>query len=70
MEFSDVEVCVSWQWCNPILSKADAAGKELLLINLDESYVPFYYGNAKGNLAVTNETLPKGCEAFDTGCFS
>ena len=60
MEFSDVEVGVSWQWYNSILSKADAAGKELLLINLDETYVPFYYGNAKGNMAVTNKTLPKG----------
>ena len=26
IEFSDVEVCVSWQWYNSILSKADAAG--------------------------------------------
>ena len=40
--------------------KVDVAGKELLLINLDETYVPFYYGNAKGNMVVNNNALPKG----------
>ena len=42
----------------------------MLVINLDETFVPFYYGNVKGNLAITNKTLPKGSDAFDTGSFS
>ena len=40
LKFSDVEVGVAWQWYNSILREADAAGKELLLINLDETFVP------------------------------
>ena len=32
----------------------------MLVINLDETFVPFYYGNVTGNLAIANKSLPKG----------
>ena len=46
-----LQVGVSWQWYNAILRRADAAGKELLVIILDETYVPFFFGMSKGCLA-------------------
>ena len=40
------QVGVSWQWYNALLRRADDAGKQLLLVNLDETYVPLFYGMA------------------------
>lgn len=31
-----------------------------MVINIDETYVPYFHGNVKGNLAITGKTLPKG----------
>ena len=65
---SGLQVGVSWQWYNAILRRADAAGKELLVINLDETYVPFFFGLSKGCLAITNKTLPTGAVPLSQDC--
>ena len=44
--FLGAKVGVSWQWYNALLRRADVAGKQLLLVNLDETYVPLFYGMA------------------------
>ena len=37
-------------------------------MNLDETYVPFFFGMAKGALAVTNKTLPTGAIPLAQDC--
>ena len=51
-----------------MLRRADVAGKKLLLVNLDETYVPFFFGMAKGAMAVTNKTLPPGALPLAQDC--
>ena len=66
--FLGAQVGVSWQWYNALLRRADDAGKQLLLVNLDETYVPFFFGLAKGALAVTNKSLPDGALPLAQDC--
>ena len=63
-----MKVGVSWQMYNALLRRADVAGKQRLQVNLDETYVPFFFGMAKGALAVTNKTLPAGALPLAQDC--
>ena len=50
-----VEAC--WQWHNYLVS-ACPVGRTTLSINIDETYVNFFQGIYKGNLAVSTKDLP------------
>ena len=50
-----VEAC--WQWHNYLVN-ACPVGKTTLTINIDETYVNFFQGIYKGNLAVATQDLP------------
>ena len=51
------EVVTTWKWWN--YSEATAPpGKQLLTINLDETYVGYYQGLFKRNLGVSKKTWP------------
>ena len=60
MIYSRYKAGVSWQWFNAIKAENIAQNKGTICINLDETYVGYYHGNVKGNLAVTNRRLPDG----------
>ena len=50
-----VEAC--WQWHNHLV-RTCPVGKTTLTINVDETYVNFFQGLYKGNLAVSTQDLP------------
>ena len=50
-----VEAC--WQWHNYLVSNCFVR-KTILTINIDETYVNFFQGIYKGNLALTTQDLP------------
>ena len=56
----DFQAAISWQWMNSIRSSAETSGKRVLLMNLDETYINYYFGNNKGHLAVTKRNMPLG----------
>ena len=47
----------TWKWWN-FLKQTVPPGKQLVTINLDETYVGYYQGLFKGNLAVTKKSWP------------
>ena len=51
------KVAVTWQWANHLQATVPP-GRRLLFMNLDETYVQYYQGLFKGNLAVTKKQWP------------
>ena len=51
------KVAVTWQWAN-YLQATVQPGKQLLFINLDETYVAYYQGLFTGNMAVSKKQWP------------
>ena len=51
------KVAVTWQWANHFQATVPP-GKRLLFMNLGETYVQYYQGLFKGNLAVTKKQWP------------
>jgi hypothetical protein len=51
------KVAVTWQWANHLQATVPP-GKRLLFMNLGETYVQYYQGLFKGNLAVTKKHWP------------
>jgi hypothetical protein len=51
------EAVATWKWYNFIKNEAPT-GKTTVCINLDETYVNFYQGQHKGNVAVQTHDLP------------
>ena len=66
--FLGAQVGVSWQWYNALLRRADVAWKQLLNVNMDEIYVPFFDGMASGHHAVTNKSMPVGAIPLAQDC--
>ena len=66
--FLGAQVGVSWQWYNALLRRADVAWKQLLNVNMDEIYVPFFDGMASGHHAVTNKSIPAGAIPLAQDC--
>ena len=50
-------MAITWQWANHLQATVQP-GKQLLFINLDETYVQYYQGLFKGNMAVTKKQWP------------
>ena len=40
----------SWKWCSSYLSLAESRGKGRILLNLDESFIPYFTIGKAGNV--------------------
>jgi hypothetical protein len=56
-KWASMQVVATWKWWNHLKATAPV-GKQLLTINLDETYVSYYQGLFAGNLAVTKKAWP------------